>query len=398
MTCESRAPARVLLILGALNGGGAERVALSLAEHCDASEAQISLGLLRHEGDFIGETSNVTLIGEGGSLWTAPWRIAAMARAFDADIIMSFGMGVNLLTWLALRLLGGDRPAWICRDDSDIDAEVRDLKMPSWIAALVRLGVGIAYRSADCVLGVSAEVTERLKATFNVGADRLTYIHNPVHIDRIKALARAEPPAPKLPFVVAAGRLTHQKGFDLLIQAFAQCAGAADHHLVILGQGPLRNSLVSLATQLGVDHRVHFPGFQSNPWAWMAQSDVFVLSSRWEGFGNVVAEAMVCGVPVLAFDCDFGPREQISNNEDGVLIAAADQRQLAEALGNLLRDPSRRRRLASAALQRVQRLDVRDVARRYELLFRAMQVSQSPPSGAALLRETSAPAPALAAE
>jgi glycosyltransferase involved in cell wall biosynthesis len=398
MAIEFRAPTRVLFVLGALNGGGAERVALSLAEHCDASAVEIRLGLLKCEGEFLNDAAHVQRVGGSGSFWTAPWRIAAMVRESQADIVMSFGMGVNLLTWVAARLLGSRAPVWICRDDSDIGAEIRNLGLPRTVSSLVRLGVEIAYRSAECLLCVSADIADRLHHQFRVKRERLTYIYNPVHTQRIKMLARAERPPTARRYVLAAGRLTRQKGFDVLLRAFAQCPDAVDHDLVILGEGPLRQSLVDLAGELGIERRVHFPGFQSNPWVWMAQADLFVLSSRWEGFGNVVAEAMVCGVAVVAADCDFGPREQIRPDVDGLLAAPDDPDSLAGAMGDLLRDPGRRRRLASAALDRVHRLDIRDVARRYEILFHALRAADALPSGQVLQLELAEPAAALAAE
>ncbi len=183
--------------------------------------------------------------------------------------------------------------------------------------------------------------------------------------------AAAEPLkcAPARPFIVTAGRLTRQKGQDLLISAFAASAAARDLDLVILGEGPLEADLRARAAAQGVADRVWFPGFQANPWAWFSKARLFVLPSRWEGFGNVITEAMACGAPILSADCDFGPREQIAHGETGWLVAPCSVASLTRGLDDVLGDPALLGRLALAGRARAMSFDVGPIAESYTTRF-----------------------------
>jgi glycosyltransferase involved in cell wall biosynthesis len=171
---------------------------------------------------------------------------------------------------------------------------------------------------------------------------------------------------------VAAGRLVPQKGFDLLIRAFAVAAAARPLSLVILGDGPERTALVELTRECGVEQRVLFPGFVGNPWSYFARSAAFVCSSRWEGFGNVIIEAMACGVPVVATDCDFGPREVIRQSQSGLLVPVEDVDSLSRSIASVLDDRDLARQLAEGARRRAQDFDVANMTRAYERLFREL--------------------------
>lgn len=169
--------------------------------------------------------------------------------------------------------------------------------------------------------------------------------------------------------MLAVGRLEYQKGFDLLLRAFAASGVATSHDLVVLGQGSLRSELAALAAALGIADRVHWRGFQANPFAWMAMSKLFVLSSRWEGFGNVVAEAMAAGAPVLATDCDYGPGEIVAHGVSGWLVAPDSAEALAEGLRTMLGDDGLRRQLAERGSVEVERFALNPIVARYAALL-----------------------------
>ena len=353
---------RVLLVLGALDGGGAERVAVNILNRCDSSRVDVRVGLLRRSGPYLAEVAAERIADAS--------RITAMVRETRPDMVMSFGMGINLLVALAMMWLGRDRPLWICREDSNTDAEIANLTDLEIGRATVRALVGHAYRSADAVLSVSSDLAARLKRHLRIRRDRISVIHNPTDIARIVEAGKGPlPDAPSRPFVVTAGRMTRQKGQDVLIEAFAASRAARDCDLVILGEGPLEGQLRARAAALGIGERVRFAGFQDNPWAWFARARLFVLSSRWEGFGNVIAEAMACGAPVLSTDCDFGPREQIVHGESGWLVPGDDVGALAGGFDAVLSDPALAARLALNGEARSRDFDIGVTMEAYADLF-----------------------------
>jgi glycosyltransferase involved in cell wall biosynthesis len=353
---------RVLLVLGALDGGGAERVAVNILQGCDPDRVDIRLGLLRRAGPYLSQVDNASI--------AVARDIVGMVREARPDVLMSFGMGINLMVALAMLRLGHRRPVWICREDSNMEAEITNLtgsRMGRWVVGGV---VGRAYRSADALVSVSADLARRLERRLGIKAGAIHAIHNPAEISRIMAAAAEPLPyPPRRPFIVTAGRLTRQKGQDMLIAAFAASAAARDLDLVILGEGPLEAELRAQAAALGVGDRVLFPGFQANPWAWFAHARLFVLASRWEGFGNVITEAMACGAPVLSSDCDFGPREQIAHGETGWLVAPNNIAALTNGFDGLLVDSRLLDRLARAGRQRAMSFDVGPIAASYTARF-----------------------------
>lgn len=156
-------------------------------------------------------------------------------------------------------------------------------------------------------------------------------------------------PAPHLR-LVAAGRLVPQKGFDLLLEAFAAIARQfPEWRLTIWGEGPERDSLERQRDRLGLAGRVELPGVSPLPGGWVASADAFVLSSRFEGWGIVLLEAMAAGLPVISFDCEWGPAEMITPGENGILVPVGDAQALSRALALVMCDPELRDRLGRAA-------------------------------------------------
>ncbi|WKT82989.1 MULTISPECIES: glycosyltransferase [unclassified Thermosynechococcus] len=152
--------------------------------------------------------------------------------------------------------------------------------------------------------------------------------------------------------ILAVGRLDDQKGFDLLLRAFAMSGlKQAGARLVILGEGAKRAFLTRLAAELGLSEAVSMPGVVEAPEQWMARCIFFVLPSRYEGFPNALLEAMAMGCPVIAADWDSGPREMVQDGENGLLVPTEDVGALAQALARLWRDAALRARLGAAAVE-----------------------------------------------
>lgn len=166
------------------------------------------------------------------------------------------------------------------------------------------------------------------------------------------------------------GRLTPQKGFDLLLPAFERIAGDfPDWRLVVLGQGPERERLEAQTQALGLNGRVHFPGRTAAPATALRQASLFVLPSRYEGFPNALAEALACAVPAVAFDCESGPAEILRPEVDGLLVRPEDMNALALALARLMADAELRVSMGGRTGEVLARFGMEAVTRQWETLL-----------------------------
>jgi glycosyltransferase involved in cell wall biosynthesis len=295
-----------------------------------------------------------------------------LVRRFHPHIVVTATKSMNIAARFSLMFGGRRGLAWVVREGNNTGVMI-DNESTGFLRALQNFAVRISYRRADRVVAISDGVGRALSRRFGIDPTRVTTIHNAVDVTEVKARAQEAPPnLPPEPFLVAAGRLVPQKGFDILIQAFASSLAGRPLSLVILGDGPERAALGELTRSFGVERRVHFPGFVENPWSYFARATAFVCSSRWEGFGNVIIEAMACGVPVVSTDCDFGPREVIRQGQSGLLAPVEDAQSLGLAIASVVDDRDLARQLAEGARQRAQDFDVAHMTRAYERLFREL--------------------------
>jgi glycosyltransferase involved in cell wall biosynthesis len=192
------------------------------------------------------------------------------------------------------------------------------------------------YPWADGIVTVSNGVADDLAQVTGI-RERIQAIYNPVVTPELREKVQAPLAHPwfgpgEPPVVLAVGRLTMQKDFSTLIQAFAQVRRARAARLLILGEGAERPVLEELVRQLGLEQDVSLPGFVTNPYPYMARASLFVLSSRWEGLPGVLIEALYCGAPLIATDCPSGPREILADGQYGQLVPVGDATALALAI------------------------------------------------------------------
>ena len=197
------------------------------------------------------------------------------------------------------------------------------------------------YPSADKVVACSQGLARDLEIYLGFNHGKIDVIYNPVIDEKLAEKANLFVEHPwfnkgEIPVVLGAGRLVRQKDFATLIRAFALVKKEQKVRLVILGEGQLKNQLLTLVGQLNLENDVVILDFVENPYAYMAKSAVFVLSSGWEGFGNVVAEALAAGAPVVSTNCPSGPAEILDNGKYGELVSVGDSQGMAEAILRVL--------------------------------------------------------------
>jgi glycosyltransferase involved in cell wall biosynthesis len=210
------------------------------------------------------------------------------------------------------------------------------------------------YKWADLIVAVSRGVADDVIQLTGLDEKKVTVIYNPVVTPEIFDMARQPLNHPwfkesSVPIILGIGRLTKQKDFHTLVRAFEKVRKTSPCRLVILGDGGDLASLRSLAREMGIQDDLDFPGFQKNPFAWLSRSSLFVLSSRWEGFGIVIVEAMALGIPVVSTDCPNGPSEILKDGRYGLLTPVGNPDALAEAMIRTLQKPLPAEELKSAA-------------------------------------------------
>ena len=341
---------RIVLVIGSLGGGGAERVLVDLANYLVSVDRDVAVltivsgdedvyeldgRVMRLRIDIRRDSKNLagSVIRELSGLR----RIRSAIWSFRPDTVVSFIDQTNIRVTAALLATG-------------IPLFVSERVHPGYHSIGRVWGVArwLLYRFATAVVVQTHEIADW--TTKNIPSRCVVTIPNAVRAERFGTKAKHSPREMAGSLVLGIGRLTHQKGFDLLIQAFDQAElPSAGWRLVILGEGPDRANLQSLINQLGLRDSVIMPGFAPDVAAWLRRCDIFVLSSRFEGFPHALLEAMQTGCPAISFDCPSGPRDLISSGDNGILLPQQDVDALAEAIRTLATDPTTRTRLGATA-------------------------------------------------
>ena len=210
----------------------------------------------------------------------------------------------------------------------------------------------LLFLSAAHVVAISHGVAEHVAAATGLSEERIAVIHNPAFTPNIACRAEEAPDHAWFadggpPIVLGVGRLARQKDFPTLIEAFRRVLAERPCRLLVLGEGPMRQELESRVRALGLEAHVSLPGWVENPWAFMARAVLFVLSSRHEGFGNVLVEVLACGCPAVSTDCPAGPAEIL---EDPALLApVGNPEALAQVILRALARPADRPALRARA-------------------------------------------------
>lgn len=230
------------------------------------------------------------------------------------------------------------------------------------------------YTRPEAVVVPTESIADRVATIADISSDRIRVVPNPVVDDDLIERGNAAPDHPWFaddrPVVVSVGRQTRQKDFTTLLRAFAIVREHTDARLLVPGkEGEQSERLRDLVGELGVADCVEFPGFVDNVAAYMAAADVFVLSSRWEGPGHVLVEALALGTPVVATDCPCGPREILNDGEAGMLVPVGDSPAMAAAIRTLLTSPDRCQRYAAAGPEAVAEFHVERATSGYRRIF-----------------------------
>jgi glycosyltransferase involved in cell wall biosynthesis len=326
-----------------LNGGGAEKVMLSLASGFAEKGIQVDLVVAILEGEYLSLISpKVRLIDlKSSRLVSSLPSLISYLRENRPRILISALEDPNTIAVIAKRLAGVSTSVILTVHNhlSRASEQATNLK-----GKLSPLFVKRFYPYADAIVTVSQGVAEDAAKISNLSLDKFKVIYNPIFTNDL--IEKFDEPVnhpwflqDQPPVILGVGRLTKQKDFPTLIRAFALVKKQYSARLMILGQGEDLSDLEALVVELGLKENVCFPGFVPNPYSYMKQASLCVLSSIFEGFGNVLVEAMLAGTPVVSTDCESGPSEILANGKYGHLVAVGDFEALATAMIKTLENP-----------------------------------------------------------
>lgn len=333
---------KILIILPNLGGGGAERLALNLAEYWIDKGFNIAFALFRAEGVLLSDIPEKAVIYDlkattlKSSLW-ALRRVIADYKPFFLWANMWPVTCIAVASWMLSFCTG----RIVLTDHIHLSTEARqNLKMKYW---KLKLSILVSYPFASFRTAVSTGVCQDLQGIMYPLRLRVDVINNCVKSYIFSELReKILLPASWSRFtgkrIICVGSLKRQKNHRLLIESFSILQSLTNERLMlaIVGEGELRSELESLVLTLGLSDRILLPGFFLDPAPWYMSADLFVLSSDWEGFGNVLIEALSFGVPVVSTDCESGPREILKDGLYGELVPTKDATSLSLAISKSL--------------------------------------------------------------
>jgi len=373
---------RLLIFIYSMGNGGAERVSANLANYWAAKGWEVTIVTLSQQSlDFYElhpavKRIALELAGDSAGVLTGLWqnrrRVIALRRVLrqtQPDIALGMMATANVLLALA---------AWNLPALRTIGAE-RNHPPQLPLGHLWETLRRYTYRLLNAVTVQTVEGERWLKN--HTHAQRVTVIPNAVTWPLSGQEPRISPGAlyqSERQLLLAVGRLEAQKGFDWLIEAFFNLANKhPDWDLVILGEGSLRATLDKQVRESGLEHRIFLPGRAGNIGEWYENADLYVMSSRFEGFPNTLLEAMAHGLAAVSFDCDTGPRDIIRHELDGLLVPPGDISELTVALDRLMSDALTRQHFAERAVDVRERFSMERIVGMWEKLFEEILVDIS---------------------
>lgn len=344
---------KIALVISGLQAGGGERVVATLSQEF-AKEYDVTVIIFdgrKIDYEYGGKLICINcpdkqgVVGKAINILIRTYKLRQLYRQESYDYIFGFMESANFSSLLASRKTIAS---------THID--------PAFLSRPERLLVRLLYPLAHRVAPVSNDMANTLKAQYKL--KNVTTIYNPVPVEALQQSADRPRPHQRK-YILAVGRLTYQKHFDLLIEAYAKSKASKDCDLIILGEGELREALTHQVSNLGLDHQIQLPGRLNDPFHYFKHAEFMALSSRAEGFPMVLIESLTLSCPVLSVDCPTGPREIIQHHHNGLLIAGENMDLLAESIDQLFYDKDLREKLTLNAADSVKHLSAATICQEW---------------------------------
>jgi glycosyltransferase involved in cell wall biosynthesis len=361
----------IVFFIYQMGAGGAARTFLNIMNNLDRSRFNPILVTCDYKGSYEEYLHpEITFIKlKTKRLRSAIFPLAKLIRQVKADLVFSTIPNYNTIAILG-RVLSFTQAKNMVREAAYLGGTPKeDMKLRAY---------GMLYRLAGKVIALSRGVKQNIVQRYKVKPEKIRIIYNPVDLDTIEEKSTNGEIAPEHQpifagndkVIITAGRLVDDKDHQTMLKAFSKVNEEIKSKLVILGEGEREAELKALAKELQIEDRVYFAGFQKNPYVYFKQADVFALSSKREGFGHVLAEALAVGVPVVSTACRPGAVEVLENGKYGKLSDVGDPTGLAENMLEVLRlDDEKRKEMIDQGLARANEFNAKTIVKQYEEAF-----------------------------
>ena len=363
---------KVLFYMFNLAGGGAERTIVNIVNNMDNSKFEVVLVIgSKSNNDYLNLVNkNIKIIYlQSYRHRQSLLKLSKTIRKEKPDLLFST-LNKNNIILIISKLLAFKRIPTIVR-------EANNRTQAGRVSRINKLFTFILYNYfSDKVISLSKGVKDDLVKNFNIKKNKIEVIYNPVDLKNINKLKKEKVCALDLAtdekLIIAVGKLGEQKDYSTLFRAFQVVSNNMKVKLIILGKGPEENKLKALCQDLVIEKKVLFMGFKDNPYKYIRKADVFVLTSKWEGFGHVIVEAMAVGTPVIATDCNSGPAEIIEDDKYGILVPVKNHETIAEKIIELLKDEKRRKNYIELGYKRSKDFNAVNIVKQYESIFSSL--------------------------
>ncbi len=365
---------KLLFVIPRMATGGAEVLTLYLLQRLDRGKFELHLVVFNSSGKLSGCVPNDVRVHDlmkktRWDFFRISYKLARLIKSLSPDILYS-RMWYATAVAGAAKTLCSKKLYFVANEEHN---HKRDLLRNDIFGPLKKVFMDLFHKLPHKIIVPSRGVKFDICESYKISPDKVEVIYNSVDAARVAEMSREHEFSFNLPggapIISTLGRLVKRKGYDMLLKSFSRVSASVDCRLLIIGEGVESESLRRTAAEEGAADRVIFAGYQENPYSLIASSDIFVLSSLWEGFGNVIIKAMACGVAVISANCPYGPEEIITDGVDGILIPPGDENAMADAVLELLGNEPLRKRLAEAGRKRAEDFRVEKMVAEYERIF-----------------------------
>ena len=335
---------KLLVLSRSLFGGGAEKFVSNLISEIDLEKYNIILVLFRDELGFnLPDDVEVVVLGRYGVLDEigSIKRLCAVIDKYKPDILLSNIAYTNRIAGIA-KIFSKHTYKWIA-----VIGSAPSRSETVWMQKVMRF----LYRNTDQIVSVSANMVAEIELIYPTVKEKVRVIYNGAGFFQKSSARKVEKKISQSKITVLwVSRLASPKRPDIVVKAFAKLCRNYDVELIICGDGPLQASLIYEIEKLDIADRVIMYGFVDDPYNFLVRSDVFVFSSEYEGLGTAIVEAQVCGLPVVATDCKYGPNEVVVDGKTGFIVPVNDVEKFSEKLENLISDKELRQEMSDHAI------------------------------------------------